>query len=153
MRIYLAAPFAARPLAQEIGEWLTIAEHEVTSSWFKSTREITEGTLGATTDLDHDSVVEHAQGDLNDIDAADLLVMLTAQFCMTRMPQVAPELLIKSFYSGGRFVEAGYAMARGKAVHIIGEPENIFARAFSYQHADIKEFTYALEHGIIEQQR
>lgn len=54
-----------------------------------------------------------AAEDFADIDAADMFV------CFTEKPDVGHT-------SGGRHVEFGYALARGKRVILIGPVENIF---------------------------
>lgn len=124
MRIYLAAPFAARDLAAGLAYQLEALGHECTSTWAKSTRVITSpGLHGPTLDLDSETVRMHALGDFDDIERADAVFMLTADWCMHNAPEITGPL-----HSGGRQVEIGYALATGTRVIIIGEPENIFQR-------------------------
>ena len=56
-----------------------------------------------------------AQGDLDDIDAADVLVALN------------PEDWRRSG-TGGRHVEFGYAVAKGKTIVLVGARTNVFHR-------------------------
>lgn len=135
MRIYVAAPFAARAMAVEIAASLENAGHEITSTWHGSTRDITEGTVGLSADSTDEEVEAHAQGDLNDIDRAHAVLHLTSNYVREYL-DVPHEWLT----TGGRHVESGYALAKGKAVHILGEPENVFARAFAFQHPTVDAF-------------
>lgn len=54
-----------------------------------------------------------ATEDLEDIDAADVLV------CFTEPPRTGPA-------RGGRHVEMGYALAKGKPIICVGHRENVF---------------------------
>lgn len=56
---------------------------------------------------------QFAQEDLEDIDDADVLVVFT-------------EDASAGYLSGGRHVEYGYALAKGKRLVIVGGPENVF---------------------------
>jgi nucleoside 2-deoxyribosyltransferase len=96
--IYVAAAWAWREQAQELAKVLHQSGHRVTSRWLDEIHEI--GAVGA-------------RDDLEDIDAADTLVLMT-------MP------IGTMFSSGGRMVELGYAIARRKNIVLLGERENIF---------------------------
>lgn len=100
MKVYLAAPYAEMPRMQQWAVKLREAGHTCTSRWIY-------GPL-----LPFKAA---AQMDLNDIDEADAVVSMT----------LAPGSM---FSSGGRHVEFGYALARGKRLIIINSvgPENIF---------------------------
>lgn len=135
MKIYIASPYAARDLAVRVAEELIQEGHIITSTWITSTREITPGTVGPTLDVSHEDVAEHAQGDFNDIDRSDILLMLSSNF-VVRNADVPAEWL----HTGGRHVECGYAWGTAKAVHILGEPENVFGRGLAYVHIDLKSF-------------
>lgn len=137
MRIYVASPWACRVLAAGVAGELEEVGHEVTSTWLNATRGIHNGTVGLSPDSTQEEVEEHAQGDLNDIDRADIVLMLTGDWCRAQIGEDIPEAWL---HTGGRHIESGYALARGKAVHILGGPENIFARAFSFQHRTVVEF-------------
>lgn len=122
MKVYLAAPYAARDQLREHAEQLTYLDLDVTccSSWLTEDYPIHPGTTGAATSLAAEVVERHVEQDLDDVDAADVVVVFTA---------VAVGLLPEEAASGGRHVETGYAIARGKPVIVVGEPENIFHRS------------------------
>jgi nucleoside 2-deoxyribosyltransferase len=98
MKIYTAAAWIWRDHARGLARAITESGHEVTSRWLRE---------------DCATEEQGARQDLEDIDRADMLVLLT-------MPKGT------MFSSGGRMVEFGYAMAKGKVVAIIGERENVF---------------------------
>jgi nucleoside 2-deoxyribosyltransferase len=100
MKIYLAAPYFEKQRMREWQRKLEAAGHGCTSNWI-------HGDEGMTLD-------EAAQRNLDDIDAADAVVSLT-------LPNGT------MFISGGRHVEFGYGLARGKLMIIVtDEAENIF---------------------------
>lgn len=119
IRVYLAGPFdhqeALRDLRDQCGE-----DVEITSRW-----------LDFEPGLD-DEATDHyrslcATVDLADVDRADVLIQFTNGAVGT----------------GGRHVELGYAIAKGKRVIVVGEHENIF-----HWHPDVtlvKTFEDALE--------
>lgn len=115
--VYLAAPYAKRDTVRKalLPELAKVgASH--TSSWLDDEHEITDGTIGAATDLTDGVAGEHALIDLTDIDEADVFVLFTASYFGYMGP------------SSGRHVETGYALAKGKYVVVLGQPENIFHR-------------------------
>lgn len=116
MKIYLAAPYAARDAVRLRGQELTRIGFTVTASWLDETHEINSDTTGAATGLPDAQVAVHAATDLRDIDGSDLLVAFTAG------------ALGVDGGSGGRHVETGYAIALGMPVLVVGEPENVFHR-------------------------
>lgn len=115
MKVYLAAPYGARERVRERAASLAMMGHEITSTWLDETHEINAGTQGAATALPDEQVALHAAADLGDIDRSDLVFLFTAA-------TVGVE------GGGGRHVETGYAIALGKPVIVIGEPENVFHR-------------------------
>ena len=119
MRVYIAAPYAAREQVRGYATELTRVGFTTSSTWLDETHEINAGTLGAATELTDAQVSEHATTDLLDVQRSDVLVLFTA-------PSVglAPE----QNTSGGRHVETGYALALGKPIVVVGEPENVFHR-------------------------
>lgn len=136
MKIYIAAPYAARSLARVVVEQLIQSGHIVTSTWITSTRDIVPGTVGPTNDLSHDEVAEHADGDFFDIEKSDVLLMLSSEFVAMNDPDVPAEWL----HTGGRHVESGYAWGKGREVHILGAAENVFGRGLAYVHPDVASF-------------
>lgn len=119
MKIYLAAPYAARDRIKRYSDELTRIGYTVTSSWLDESHPIGDGTTGAATGLDDGQVALQASTDLADIDKADLLVLFTSD---------TARVGIFSAISGGRHIETGYAIAKGLPVLVVGEPENIFHR-------------------------
>lgn len=101
MKIYLAAPYSEMNRMQG-WEWkLKVAGHTCTSRWIHGNEE------GMTLN-------DAAQMDLDDIDAADAVVSMA-------LPKGT------MFSSGGRHVEFGYGLAKGKLMIVINDGcENIF---------------------------
>lgn len=102
-KVYLAAMYQWMDRMKVEREKFHAAGYEVTAQW------IDNGEESEAIVTRHDA----AQMDLNDIDRADIFVLFTLDHGTM-------------FSSGGRMVELGYAMARGKAVFIIGDRENVF---------------------------
>lgn len=98
MKIYTAAPWQLRDEARRTAAALIHHGHIVTSRWLQ------EG------DIENH---ETAQMDLDDIDAADALLAINP-------------LRYAKIGTGGRHVEFGYALARGKRLFIRGVRSNIF---------------------------
>src|SRR5216683_1181734 len=98
MKIYLAAKFELRPEMERVARRLAANGYEITARW----------VYGGEDGL---SLEEIAKVDLNDVDEADVLV----SFTYTRGTLTS---------GGGRHVEFGYALARGKRLVLIGEREN-----------------------------
>lgn len=98
LKIYIAAPYPLRQEAIFVMNLLEGSGHEVTSRWLKSPDELAD---------------EHARKDLADVDACDvLLAMYPAEWADKG--------------TGGRHVEFGYAVARGKQIVLWGPRTNIF---------------------------
>lgn len=96
--VYIAAPYPIRDLAQGVMRFLEEAGLDVTSSWLKSEDHLDD---------------KHARLDLADVDRADALVLLNHKEWVNSG-------------TGGRHVEVGYAIARGKPIVLVGERSNIF---------------------------
>jgi hypothetical protein len=122
MKVYLAAPYAARDRVRGYAKDLRVAGFTCVSSWVDEDIEITPATTGAASGLDDATVSAHAQDDLEDIATCDALVLFTA---------AAVGLTPTIHHSGGRHVETGYALGRGKRVVVVGPPENVFHRIAS----------------------
>ena len=119
MNVYLAGPYAARPTLHAYAGELEAIGYKVTATWLQETHDINEGTVAAATALPDNEVDAHARQDMRDIDAADLVVAFTAARAGVDAQQGG---------SGGRHVETGYALAKGKPVILVGQPENVFHR-------------------------
>lgn len=135
MKIYLAAPFAGRDILKEHVPVWEASGFTVTCGWVRSTRELTADSLGSSPLSSDDEAREHAEMDLADVDAADALVHYTADYLRSLDPSLDP--IRHKLNSGGRHIETGYALAKGKQVIIIGEPENIFQRGLCLSALDI----------------
>ena len=82
-------------------------------------------------DYDDDFLGEIAMGDLLAIDQCDTFLLFTED----------PGEEVPGASRGGRFVEMGYAIAKGKRVCVIGPLENIFCRLQGVEQFDtIEEF-------------
>lgn len=127
-RLYLAGAYAARDRLAQTAHSLEALGHTVTSRWLKATHAIHPGTEGAALDHDQDYTATHVAEDFADIDAADVLVLYTAVAMMDIDRSLADPYAAARLRAGGRHIETGYALARGKRVIVVGEPENIFHR-------------------------
>ena len=121
MRVYLAAPYAARDALRKCADDLTRLGHHCTSSWLKETSEIGAGTVGVAADITDEQAAAHVRTDLRDVRSSQAIVMWT-------WAAAEPIVVTGGGNSGGRHVEVGAAMAQGIPVVVIGEPENIFHR-------------------------
>lgn len=125
MKIYIAAPYAARDdIRAGLLPYLEKSGHTVTSSWLQETKELTAGALNAA--KDHPDAEVHAQAwrDLEDVDSAEALVLLTSKWITQHYETPKAKTI-----SGGRHIETGYAIAKGRIIIVMGEVENIFHRS------------------------
>ena len=100
MKVYLASRYQERLTIQELARMLTERGIAVTSRWLAGDHDDAPHVLCATEDFE-------------DIDAADVLAIWNPPHH-------------HGTGSGGRHVEVGYAIARGKRVVLMGERENVF---------------------------
>lgn len=100
MKIYLAAPFGDRPKMEVMADTLKSHGYEITARW----------VYGGEDGLTREDI---AKLDIDDVDAADVVVSFT-------FPRGTPST------GGGRHVEFGYALAKGKRLIVIGHRENVF---------------------------
>lgn len=110
MRIYVCARSEDIEIARAARDSLKTQSHVVTSRWLNGLV-----GLGAvpTPGKGNDDLRAAAYMDLEDIDQSDLVLAIN--------PKSAHRT-----GTGGRHVEVGYAIARGKPVLIVGERENVF---------------------------
>lgn len=101
--VYIAAPFPMRYRIREARDRFTDLGYVVTSTWIDVEPDEEDVSWAVRT--------EAARQCLREVDAADIFVHVTS----------APEL-----GHGGRHVELGYALARGKTVWRAGDKSNIF---------------------------
>lgn len=107
--VYLAARYARIDEMRSIAESFRGRGIFVTSRWLKEGVDPNHSirTLSA------EYMQTSARHDLEDIDAADYLVLFSED----------PD---EKFVRGGRHVEFGYALAKGKKIIVVGPKENIF---------------------------
>ena len=110
MNVYLAGRFSRLPELVQYADQLESLGIHCTSRWLRGGHEWV-GT--SDDDIPVDRLAQFAQEDLDDLNAADVLV------CFTESPRTGPA-------RGGRHVEMGYALAKGKAIVVVGHYENVF---------------------------
>lgn len=108
MKLYLAARFDDRAKMESVADRLKTFGFEITSSW----------VYGGEEGLTPEGI---ATLDLTDVDKADTVVSFTH-----------PRGSLQS-NGGGRHVEFGYGLARGKGLVLIGERENVFHHHLSVE--------------------
>jgi len=99
-KLYLAAPFGDRRKMELVAISLKARGFVITARW----------VFGGEDGLTRQDI---AKLDLDDVDAADAVISFTF-----------PRGTLTS--GGGRHVEFGYALAKGKRLIVIGERENVF---------------------------
>lgn len=116
LRVYFAGRFSRLPELLDHKHALEAAGAEagapiiVTSRWLLGGHE----WVGvADEQIPLDEAARFAREDLDDLDAADVLV------CFTEPPRTGPA-------RGGRHVEAGYALHARKPILVVGHVENVF---------------------------
>lgn len=122
-KIYLAARYSRNEEMRGIRDVLSTAlGHTVTSRWIDLHPDAV-GDFG--TSFDHDALNSRpdecaplGQHDLDDIDSADWVISFTCG----------------SGGKGGRHVELGYAMAKGKRLFVVGPRENVFHTLPAVEH-------------------
>jgi hypothetical protein len=125
MRVYLAGPYRSREALRVCGEQLTAIGYQVTARWLCGDH---DGAPDAATDEPLADRQRWAREDCQDIEAADVVVVFTANAAwQLTYPNSNGRLAAIGFgASGGRHVETGYALANGATVLLVGEPENVF---------------------------
>jgi hypothetical protein len=111
MRIYLMARYSRHPELQVIRDELEALGHVVTARWINGGHALPE-SIGGDTPLDYGR--RFAREDWEDLTSADCAIGFTES------PGVANP------GKGGRHVEMGVALGRGKRVIIVGPRENVF---------------------------
>jgi hypothetical protein len=110
MKVYLAARFSRLPELVSYASELEVEGIEVTSRWIRGGHEWV-GTPDE--EIPVPRLARFALDDLDDIEAADVLV------CFTESPRSGPA-------RGGRHVDFGYALARNMPIIVVGHRENVF---------------------------
>lgn len=124
MRIYLAGRYGRREEIRTASGYLRSLGHEVTSRWLDGLAE--DESRATSRDFRR-----WAREDLSDIDRSECLIAFTeAGGCASR---------------GGRHVEFGYALARGKRLIVVGIRENAFMHGLEMeQYENITELLVSL---------
>jgi nucleoside 2-deoxyribosyltransferase len=115
--VYLAAQFARRDELRGYRDALAVSGVVVTSRWLDSHED--DGHCMPA------YLARCAVEDLEDIDRADMVV------CFTESPETSAK-------RGGRHVELGYALARGKTVIVAGPRENVFCHLPQVLHIPVE---------------
>ncbi len=124
MRIYVAGAYALRDQLRAVAAQLTTDGHVITSTWLQGTHPITAGTVAAGLDHGIAYITSSSAEDLAGIRSSDVLLLFTGN----AMREMEPGIDEARLHTGGRHVETGYALALGKRIVVVGEPENIFHR-------------------------
>ncbi len=108
MKIYLAARLSLWPTMNQAATFLERHGHVITSRWHRRGPKETGLPYGR---AGNPILAYYAAEDLADIDAAEAVVLFTQA---------------GQHFAGGRHVEAGYALGKGKRLFVFGPRENIF---------------------------
>lgn len=108
MKAYVAGWYRAKEEIRPLREALVARGVAVTSRWLDSADH--EGVPGVTNTI---LMVRYMREDLEDVDAADAVVLYHPRAHHGKG-------------TGGRHVETGYALARGKPVFLVGDAESVF---------------------------
>jgi nucleoside 2-deoxyribosyltransferase len=130
MKVYLAAQYPRRDELREHRKVLEAAGIESTSRWLDEQ----EPLSGNMTHREPAWYTHTAKTDLEDVDRANV-VLFFAEDPLVGVPR------------GGRHVEFGYALGKGKPIHVIGCKENVFhyleAPFYVLHHETIQDFINA----------
>lgn len=110
MKVYIAGRYARRDEFREVAKKLKAeANIDCTSRWLDESEPL-NSQMG---EHSEEFYIETAQIDLEDVDSADVVLFFS-------------EDPLQGWVRGGRHVEFGYAIARGKSVCVVGPRENVF---------------------------
>lgn len=118
MKVYTASRYSRRDEMREVAAILRCAGATITSRWLDETNPL-DSKMGDDTE---EFYKKTSAMDLADVDAADM-VLFFSEDPLIGTPR------------GGRHVEFGYALAKGKWICVIGPKENVFhyhPRVFHY---------------------
>lgn len=100
VKLYMAARFTRREELESYAPLIQDAGFEITSTW----------VFGGEDGLTRQDIAEL---DIRDVERADAILLFTEPYG-------------EHIPGGGRFVEFGYAIGRGKKLFVIGGRENVF---------------------------
>jgi hypothetical protein len=113
MNIYLASRYSRNDEMKGIRDVLQALGHKITSRWIDCHPDVvgdfTESFDSEMLNTNPEQCAPLGQHDLDDIDKADTVISFTG-----------------FGGKGGRHVEFGYALAKGKKLFIVGPRENVF---------------------------
>lgn len=109
MKIYIASRYSRRDEMRTVALALQAAGATVTSHWLSEDKPL-QTQMGDDSDTFY---IETSRIDLMDVDAADV-VLFFSEDPLVGTPR------------GGRHVEFGYALGKGKSISVIGPKENVF---------------------------
>lgn len=133
MNIYLAARFSKRHVVHDIGKALEALGHIIVSRWSCPDSDHLVPT-GMSAQAADDERRRFAIEDLEDIDKADWVVSLMEE--------------PRNNSRGGRHVEFGYALAKGKRLSVIGPQETVFHHL---DEVEVYESPGAFIHAVTEE--
>ena len=121
-KIYMAARFSKRHVLQRWQDDLVPMGYKIVSRWSLrgSNHQIPTGLSKRASDAERE---RFAREDIEDIDKCDCVISLMEEESRNNS-------------RGGRHVEFGYAMGRGKRLIIIGPRETVFHHAPNVEHFD-----------------
>lgn len=140
MKLYLAGMFSTIKLRKQQAAELRAVGIEVTSRWIdESVPHTVEIKDVPEVYLQETSIV-----DLADIDSADALVSFVPS------AQELVDATVSASTRGGRHVEFGYAIGKGKPIIVVGGRENVFhylPESYNIKHVETfdKLLTYLME--------
>lgn len=132
LKVYLAARYSEKHEMFAQAEIFRGRGIEVTSSWLEESHAPTIQM----SDIAVDDLTFYARNDIRDIESADWLVFSSVE---PTTPTVR----------GGRHVEFGYALAKGKKILVVGPEENIFHHLPAIQH--VNDWETALNFLVTQQ--
>ena len=125
MRLYVAAHFQDMGDAENVASLLESAGHTVVSDWHRKDENESELSIS--------DKIEIAIKDEAQVSESEGLVLLETPHLVT----------------GGKFVEAGICIGRGKPVFLLGKPENVMMYHPNVIECDSKKtMLYAIEDYI-----
>jgi len=135
MKIYLAAAYSRREEARQLADELNqLPGITVAARWLSELSTTPDGMSRL------EFRRRRALEDLEDVDAADVLVRLTDTLAM------AAETVPANLITGSRMFEQGYAWALGKSVIVVGGVQPIFDLLPGMVHAaDVEDLKQILQ--------
>ena len=126
MKVYSAGRYSRRDEFREYAKFISENGHEVTSRWLLENEPL-NSNMG---DHSDEFYIHAAKVDLEDVDRADAVLFFSED------PKIGTP-------RGGRHVEFGYALGKGKKILVCGPKENVFHYIDGVAHYNtIQDFMY-----------